>query len=139
MSSAGDDRTFNRLLLPIELWGEILRWLPRSSLKTLLHIPHPLRGSASELYFQEIDLHFENHPQLDMALNVDLAQSAAWNMQRSLEILTRILRNVLFACRVRMLKISENESANHDSSFEIGELLLVYPCLALYSPNTQQL
>jgi len=109
----------NQPQLPVEIWGEISQWLPRSDLKTLLHIPHPLRGLASELYFREIILLFEMHPPLSMALNFELAQSAAWHMQRSLEILTRILRDVSFARRVRTLKISENESTHANLDFEI--------------------
>ena len=74
------------------------------------------------LYFQEIILHFETHSPLALALDHDLAPSAAWHVQRSLEILTRILRDVSFARRVQTLKISEQISAGSNLDFETGEL-----------------
>ena len=41
-----------------EIWREIVLFLPRRDLKTLLYVPHVLSRIASQLLFRQIDLQF---------------------------------------------------------------------------------
>jgi hypothetical protein len=112
----------NQPELPVEIWAEISQWLPRSDLKTLLYVPHPLRVSASELYFREIVVEFYVCPTLFMASHLGLAQPVARNTQKSLEILLRILKDAPFARRVKTFKIFMNDSkVASDLCFEMGK------------------
>ena len=113
-----------QLEFPVEIWSEILQWVPRCDLKVLLNIPHRLRGPASELYFREILLHFDAYPPHFPYINLDISQSAAWQSQRSLEILARIMRDVPFAHRIRTLTVSVDNFALVNLDFEMGELSL---------------
>jgi hypothetical protein len=116
----GDSK--NRLELPVEIWAEILQWVPRCDLKVLLNVLHQLRGPASELYFRKIVLHFDVPYPRFLVMNPDIAHSRALHTQRSLEILTRILRDVPFARRVKTLKVLIDADVCLD--FEMGGLFI---------------
>ncbi|KIM82412.1 hypothetical protein PILCRDRAFT_88514 [Piloderma croceum F 1598] len=82
--------------LPIEIWEEISRYLSRSDLKSLLLVPHPIREVASEMFWQDISLRLGVYAKPDFEI---------WHIERSFGIMTRILMDPPFACRVRTLKI----------------------------------
>jgi hypothetical protein len=111
--------------LPIEIWGEISRRLPRSDLKTLLLVPHPIREVASQMFWQDISLRFDVYAKPDFEI---------WHIERSFGIMTRILRDPSFACRVRTLKIDTgtlsrryaHPSGRPTETFEMGELPFAY-------------
>jgi hypothetical protein len=112
LPSADDHRMITdsgdfRVQLPAEIWSEVANWLPRSDWRTLLYIPHALRKFAVDLFFRDILLQFDvygYHPG-DARLNSDLEELEAWHSKRSLDIMTRILRDRGFANRVRTLNV----------------------------------
>jgi hypothetical protein len=96
-----------RVRLPAEIWREIANWLTRPDLKSLLHVPHPLRKFASDLVFRDIFLQFDVYSSCsgDVQLNRRQEELQAWHSQRTLGIMTRILRDWRFAGRVRSLRV----------------------------------
>src|ERR1700688_2559163 len=45
-------QTSARNSFPVEIWEEIFKWLPRSDIKNLLPVPHPIiHAVSSELYW----------------------------------------------------------------------------------------
>src|ERR1700729_4341270 len=87
---------------PIEIWEEIFKWLPRSDIKNLLPVPHPIiHAVSSELYWREIylRLHIFNE-------RMEMEDLQIWNIQRPFGIMTKLLRDHSFAHHVRALKIS---------------------------------
>jgi hypothetical protein len=92
---------------PAEIWREVASWLSRPDWKTLLRVPHPLRKFASDLFFKDIFLQFDvySYRPGDIQLNRRLEELQTWHSQRTLEIMTRILRDCRFASRVRSLRV----------------------------------
>lgn len=106
-----EDRHAPLLHTPVEIWFKIIAYLPRLGLKPLLYVPH-LRHIASELYFQDIDLHFGVFPLIigryfRVFSQYDFVQSDlhSWHLQRALDIMTRILDDNLFASRVKKIRV----------------------------------
>jgi hypothetical protein len=93
--------------LPAEIWREVTGWLSRPDWKTLLHVPHPLRKFASDLFFKDIFLQFDVDSSCPGDVQLSRAQDElqAWHSQRTLGIMTRILRDGRFASRVRSLRV----------------------------------
>ena len=94
--------------LPAEIWREVTGWLTRPDWKTLLRVPHhPLRKFASDLFFRDIFLQFDVYSSCpgDVQLSRGQDELQAWHSQRTLGIMTRILRDGRFASRVRSLRV----------------------------------
>ena len=100
--------------LPTETFHEIVRYLPRDSLKTLLLFqPHPLGQIASYVYFSTLALHFgmrkthlitEAEPRGRLGPLVD-DPLTVWHQKRSDEILKTILNDANFATKIVRLKL----------------------------------
>lgn len=100
--------------LPTETFHEIVRYLPRYSLKTLLLFqPHPLGQIASYVYFSTLALHFgmrKTRLMLEAGSRGRLGPLVddpliIWHQKRSDEILKNILNNANFATRIVRLKL----------------------------------
>ncbi|GLB44437.1 hypothetical protein LshimejAT787_1700640 [Lyophyllum shimeji] len=99
----------------VEIWREIARYLPRHDLKALLFVPHAVSRVASQLLFQQVDLHFggidaeegrsdlwTHHHAEDLTV---AREDDARHAQRSADILTCIIVDPAFASSVRTLRI----------------------------------
>jgi hypothetical protein len=114
--------------IPVEIWREIAAYLFRSDLRALLFVPH-LRHIALELYFQDIDLHFGVfQPEYDQrymtTFKCDTLQSTlhTWHLQKSLDLMARMMRDSVFASRVKNIKICACKFGNDNNyDFEIGK------------------
>ena len=114
--------------IPVEIWREIAAYLPRSDIRALLFVPH-LRHIVLELYFQDIDLHLGVfQPEYDQryrtTFKCDTVQSTlhTWHLQRSLDLMARMMRDSVFASYVKNIKICAcnfEDDTNYD--FEIGK------------------
>jgi len=93
--------------LPAEIWREVANWLTRPDWRMLLRVPHPLRKFASDLFFRDIFLQFDVYSSCsdDVQLSRRQEELQAWHSQRTLGIMTRILRDWRFAGRVRSLRV----------------------------------
>ncbi|KAJ8516510.1 hypothetical protein ONZ45_g6185 [Pleurotus djamor] len=120
-----------------EIWREIVLFLPRRDLKTLLWVPHILSKIASQLLFCKINLYFSGwsdededdtwqHPHT----NASSKEQDSWHSQRSADILTRIIVDSSFAGLVKTLRIY---ATKHDRdgtlAFQIGMLANALPKL----------
>ncbi|KAH9917354.1 hypothetical protein B0H21DRAFT_824468 [Amylocystis lapponica] len=97
-----------------EIWREIALLLPPRDLKSLLLVPHVLSRIASELLFQNIDLHFA---------------SDKWESQRSADILTRIILDTAFAKHVKTIRVFFQARDVSPMSFQTGMLANALPKL----------
>jgi hypothetical protein len=122
-----------RVQLPAEMWREVATWLSRPDWRTLLHVPHPLRRFALDLFFQDIFLQFDvydYHPG-DVGPKFGVKELEAWHLKRSLDIMTRILRDGYFANRVRTLKVlmcdhRASRLADVTDNFNIGKYIYIF-------------
>jgi hypothetical protein len=111
--------------LPTEIWGEIAKRLPRSDLRNLMLVPHPLRGIASELFWQEISLQFDIFYDTKGMKDFEI-----YNVHRSFGIMTKLLRDNTFAHRVQALNVhigayvGFDRDESRDAKSEMGELFL---------------
>src|ERR1700683_5192738 len=127
MIAPSGDRRFQ---LPAEIWREVASWLSRPDLRTLLLVPHPLRKFASDLFFRDIFLQFDVYAyhRGDIQLYPGLEELEAWHSKRSLDIMTRILRDSRFASRVRSLRVHMCDHRQTGSvdiiNFELSEHFL---------------
>lgn len=109
-------------LLPVETLHDIVLYLPRYTLRSLLVFqPHPLGNVASYVYFSTLSLHFgircnhrwyfgNQHEQ-----TVEDLELLEWHNRRSHEILTTIIGGEAgFSCKVQRLKIYAPGSTNSD-------------------------
>jgi hypothetical protein len=90
----------SKFSLPIEIWEEIVKWLPHCDLRTLLFVPHPIRAVASEQFWREITLRFDIFSD-----TMGMEDLEIFHVRRSFGIMTKILRDPKFAHRVRALKV----------------------------------
>jgi hypothetical protein len=121
-----------RFQLPAEIWCEVASWLSRPDWRTLLYVPHPLRRFAFNLFFRDIFLQFDvygYHPG-DVGPDSGLGDLEAWHSKRTLDIITRILRDRAFANRVRTLKVLMHDRRANGSTniidLNVGEYTLAY-------------
>ena len=106
------------------MWREIALFLPRRDLRSLLFVSNTLSCIASQLPFREIDLH------LTATLESGDAESAqesidqdvdTWHLQRSVDILTRILVDPHFTSQVRGLRIfAVSHDTTQNLTFQVG-------------------
>ena len=109
---------FKQLLSPLpksrqrlsnEIWREIISYLPRKDLKSLLFVPHAISRIASQLLFRELNLYFGNicggDEEIESWKHTDNKDEDIRHALRSADILTRIIVDISFAGAVRTLKI----------------------------------
>jgi hypothetical protein len=115
--------------LPAETLQQIVLYLPRQTLQTLLLVqPHPLGQIASHVFFSKISLHFgvrcyhKWHLGVMHKKVIDNPELLDWHNKRSHEILMHIVENDQFANRVQTLKIYAPDLGNSDmmSMWECG-------------------
>lgn len=101
-----------------EVWRNILLFLPRRDLKTLLSVPHVVSRIASKLLFQDVSLHFG----LRRANGAGGVRLDDVPESRNAEILSRIITDGKFACVVKTLRIYAPEDPDYSMSFQRGRL-----------------
>ena len=109
-------------MLPVETLHEIVLYLPRYTLRSLLEFqPHPLGNVASYVYFSMLSLHFGVRCIHRWHFGNMCGQTAEdlklleWHNRRSHEILTTIIGGSAgFSCKVQRLKIYAPGSTNSD-------------------------
>ena len=132
---------FKQLLSPIpksrarlsnEIWREIISYLPRKDLKSLLFVPHAISRIASQLLFRELNLYFGNmcgiDEEIDAWNHADNKDEDVRHALRSADILTRIIVDVSFAGAVRTLKIyAPTHDKDGTMAFQTGTCLNLVP------------
>jgi hypothetical protein len=125
--------------LPVELWTEIISYLPRYNLKPLLIFqPHPLGKIASHIYFSTLSLHLGVFG--SQLLCYDMYRSwyestdefvkgreelIKWHNKRSRDILTTIVESD-FGNRIQKLKIYAGSDDETDTlALQIGAVRLL--------------
>lgn len=120
--------------LPVELWAEIISYLPRYILKSLfIFHPHPLGKIASHVYFSTLSLHFSIFH--DHKRYADMYRSCCesndewlkwhdelvkWHNKRSCDILMTIMRSD-FGNRIQKLRIYAGSDGQTDTlALQIG-------------------
>ncbi|KAF9497075.1 hypothetical protein BDN71DRAFT_1545874 [Pleurotus eryngii] len=117
-----------------EIWRQIVLFLPRRDLKTLLWVPHTLSKIASQLLFRKINLYFSGWSDEDEddswhSHNLNKEQES-WHSQRSADILTRIILDPSFAGLVKTLRIyATKRDRDGTLAFQIGMLANALPKL----------
>ncbi|KAF8729792.1 hypothetical protein AX14_006040 [Amanita brunnescens Koide BX004] len=133
--------TVEKLLSPIpksrarlsnEIWREIISYLPRKDLKSLLFVPHAISRIASQLLFRELNLYFGNmcgiDEEIDAWNHADNKDEDVRHALRSADILTRIIVDVSFAGAVRTLKIyAPTHDKDGTMAFQTGMLTNALP------------
>ena len=97
--------------LPVEILQQIVLYIPRQTLQTVLLVqPHPLGQIASHVFFSKLSLHFgvgynyKGHHGLTKRAGGN-PEFLHWHVKRSQEILMHIIENDRFASSVQTLKI----------------------------------
>jgi hypothetical protein len=113
--------------LPTETLHEIVLYLPRHVLKSLLLFqPHPVGRIASYLYFSMVSLHFGvrdyGRYTSSWGESNEVAVLRKWHDKRSHDILMAIIENNDFAKRVQTLKIYSPGPTDTDALvFQMGK------------------
>lgn len=117
----------NKEKFSIEIWREIASLLPRRDLKALLFVPHTISRVASQLLFRTLDLHLSGSCDEDEERETWTGERALHcedegrHLQRSADILTRIIVDPNFASTVRTLKIYASKHNNDAAmAFQTG-------------------
>jgi hypothetical protein len=120
--------------LPVELWTEIISYLPRYNLKRLLIFqPHPLGKIASHIYFSTLSIHLGAFRSQLLYYNRYRSwcestdefvkgrdELIKWHNKRSRDILTTIVESD-FGNRIQKLKIYAGSDDQTDTlAFQIG-------------------
>ncbi|KAM6497098.1 hypothetical protein JOM56_007571 [Amanita muscaria] len=117
-----------RKRLSNEIWTEIISYLQRRDLKTLLFVPHLISRIASQLLFKELDLHFGAISTSDNDVDLrhrspSLAEEDTRYARRTADILSHIIVDHKFATGIRTLTIyALTEDKNGTMVFQIGIL-----------------
>lgn len=132
--------------LPVELWTEIMFYLPRYILKSLLIFqPHPLGRIASHIYFSILSLrlgtsrYYEQYmEEFTSCWESNDDTSVEWHNKRSHDILVTIVESD-FGNRVQKLRIDAATEGQADTSVSLMgviSLFLNFSSAAHFSPQT---
>ncbi|KAL1745265.1 hypothetical protein HDZ31DRAFT_63275 [Schizophyllum fasciatum] len=90
-----------------EIWREIALFLPLHELRKLLFVPNALSRVASQLLFQDVDIHLcgQDNAREDLMPVQGYSTVRKSDAERSADILTRIITDPAFAIVVKKLRI----------------------------------
>ncbi|KAI0298282.1 hypothetical protein BC826DRAFT_967453 [Russula brevipes] len=101
------DTTYNAPHLSVELWREIVSYLSRRDLRSLVSVPHVLSSIARQFLFRDVTLHLGTGKwDADRRwVSFDPDEIDKWHAWRSAEILRRLNSDATYASQVRSLTI----------------------------------